>query len=77
MCLSRGGGGEAWGHGAAHAYLGNSWSRNCWALEKAGWVDIRVEMWGTFPPGKAGTMDAATFASVPPWRLASCRPHVG
>lgn len=45
------------------AHLVNSSSRNSWALEKA-----RVETWGTFPPGKAGTMDVATCSKVPSWR---------
>lgn len=50
------------------AHLVNSWSRTCWATEKAGWMNMKVDMWETFLPKTAGTMESATFFSVPSWK---------
>lgn len=50
------------------AHLVNSRSRTCWAMEKAGWMNMKVEMWEMFPPKTAGTMESTTFFSVPSWR---------
>lgn len=62
------------------AHLLYSRSRNSWALDKAGWMDMNVVVREMFPPGRAGTIDAATFLSVPSCRarilFASLRLHV-